>query len=73
MCTYFDVMVSGLFTVSNTTINLKALYERNEIEKLGQYQDRARETEHVSFEPQVFLATGGTGPRCIKTLKRMAA
>jgi len=33
---------------------------------------RVLETEKGSFEPLVFLTTGGTGPSCTKVLKRIA-
>ncbi len=51
---------------------LKALYERNEREKREKYEERVIETEKGSFEPLVFLTTGGTGPSCTKVLKRIA-
>ena len=70
--TFFDVRVSHPFAASNVTVSLKALYERNEKEKRDKYQERVLETEKGSFEPLVFLTTGGTGPSCTKVLKRLA-
>ena len=70
--TFFDVRVSHPFAASNVTVSLKALYERNESEKRALYEDRVLQVEKGSFQPLVFLTTGGTGPSCTKVLKRMA-
>ena len=42
-------------------------------EKRSLYQDRVLETEKGSFEPLVFLTTGGSGPSCTKVIKRVSA
>ena len=70
--TFFDVRVSHPFAVSNVTVSLKALYERNEAEKKALYENRVLQVEKGSFQPLVFLTTGGTGPCCTKVIKRMA-
>ncbi len=70
--TFYDVRVSHPYAISNVTISLKALYERNEKEKMDLYNERVLQTEKGSFEPLVFLTTGGTGPRCNKVIKRIA-
>ena len=70
--TFFDVRVSHPFAVSNVTVSLKALYERNETEKKALYEDRVLQVEKGSFQPLVFLTTGGTGPSCTKVMKRLA-
>ena len=70
--TFFDVRVSHPFAASNVTVSLKALYERNEAEKNTLYKDRVLQVEKGSFQPLVFLTTGGTGPSCTKVIKRMA-
>ena len=62
--TFYDVRVSHPYAMSNVTVSLKALYERNEKEKRDLYGERVLQTEKGSFEPLVFLTTGGTGPRC---------
>ncbi len=69
---FFDVRVTHPYAASNVTVTLKALYERNEREKREKYQARVTETEKGSFEPLVFLTTGGTGPSCTKVIKRVA-
>ena len=66
-------MVSHPYAASNVTVSLPALYARNEKEKRSLYQDRVLETEKGSFEPLVFLTTGGSGPSCTKVIKRVAA
>ena len=58
--------------MSNVTVSLKALYERNESEKKALYEDRVLQVEKGSFQPLVFLTTGGTGPSCTKVMKRLA-
>jgi hypothetical protein len=70
--TFFDVRVSHPYAASNVTVSLKALYAWNEKEKQDKYQERVLESEKGSFEPLVFLTTGGTGPSCTKVLKRIA-
>ncbi len=70
--TFFDVRVSHPYAASNVTVSLKALYQRNEKEKRALYQERVLETEKGSFEPLVFLTTGGTGPSCTRVIKQIA-
>ena len=36
------------------------------------YEEWVREVEKGSFVPMVFLVTGGAGPACNRTLKRLA-
>ena len=36
------------------------------------YEDRVRQVEKGSFEPLVFLTTGGMGPRCTATVQKLA-
>ncbi len=67
-----DVRVSYPYAASNVTVSLKSLYDRNEKEKRNLYQQRVLETEKASFEPLVFLTTGGAGPACSKVIKRIA-
>ena len=64
--TFFDARVSHPYAASNVTVSLPALYARNEKEKRSLYQDRVLETEKGSFEPLVFLTTGGSGPSCTR-------
>ncbi len=70
---FFDVRVSHPFAPSNVTLSLPALYERNEKEKNNFYQERVLECEKGSFVPLVFLTTGGMGPACTTTIKRIAS
>ncbi len=70
--TFYDVRVSHPYAMSNVTVSLKALYDRNEKEKRDLYEERVVQTEKGSFEPLVFLTTGGTGPRCSNVIKRIA-
>ena len=53
-------------------MDLDPPHDRNEKEKRNLYQQRVLETEKASFEPLVFLTTGGTGPACSKVIKRVA-
>ena len=70
---YFDVRVSQPFAASNVTLSFPALYERNEKEKNNLYRDRVLESEKGSFVPLIFLTTGGMGPSCTRTVKRLAS
>ena len=36
------------------------------------YKDRVLESEKGSFVPLIFLTTGGMGPACTSTIKRIA-
>ena len=51
---------------------LDGLYKKHELEKTNLYGDRVRQVEKASFEPLVFLTTGGMGPRCTATVKKLA-
>ena len=64
--------MSHPFAASNVTVSLKSLYQRNEDEKKALYEERVLQVEKGSFQPLVFLTTGGTGPSCSKVIKRMA-
>ena len=54
-------------------MSFPALYEKNEKEKNNLYRDRVLESEKGSFVPLIFLTTGGMGPSCTKTVKRIAS
>ncbi len=71
-CSYFDVRVSHPFAPSNVTLSLPALYAKNEKEKNELYKARVQECEKGSFVPLIFLTTGGMGPACTTTIKRVA-
>ena len=42
------------------------------MEKINFYSERVREVEKGSFEPLVFLTTGGMGPRCTEVVRKLA-
>ena len=69
---FYDVRGSHPHCASNVTLSLSELYEKNEKEKLVKYEERVRECEKGTFTPLVFLTTGGMGPKCTKTVKRIA-
>ena len=69
---FYDVRVSHPHCASNVTLSLSELYEKNEKEKDLKYKERVQECEKGSFTPLVFLTTGGMGPKCTKTMKRIA-
>ena len=60
------------YCASNVVLSLPSLYEKNEKEKMLKYDERVRECEKGSFVPLVFLTTGGMGPACTKTIKRIS-
>ena len=70
--TFFDVRVAHAFAASNVILPLNRLYRKHEQEKIALYSDRVRQVEKGSFEPLVFLTTGGMGPRCTATVQRIA-
>ena len=70
--TFFDVRVAHPFAASNVTLSLDALYKKHEMEKINLYNERVRQVEKASFEPLVFLTTGGMGPRCTATIQKLA-
>ena len=70
--TLFDVRVAHPFAASNVVLPLDGLYKKHEQEKCNLYRDRVREVEKASFEPLVFLTTGGMGPQCTSTVKKLA-
>ena len=51
---------------------MDGLYKKHEQEKINFYGDRVREVEKASFEPLVFLTTGGMGPRCTAIVQKIA-
>ena len=70
--TFFDVRVAHAFAASNVVLLLDRLYRKHEQEKFALYGERVRQVEKGSFEPLVFLTTGGMGPRCTATVHKIA-
>ena len=70
--TLFDVRVAHPFAASNVVLPLNGLYKKHEQEKINLYGDRVCQVEKGSFEPLVFLTTGGMGPRCTATVQKLA-
>ena len=70
--TFFDVRVCHPFAASNVVTSLEDLYKQNKQEKCALYEERVREVEKGSFVPLVFLTSGGAGPACTETIKRLA-
>ena len=53
-------------------MDLKVLTTKNEKEKMKAYGDRVLQVEKGSFVPLDYTTTGGMGPFCEKTHKRIA-
>ena len=70
--TYFDVRISNPNAPSYKALSLAEVYKRNEKEKMRAYSDRILQIEKGSFVPLVFTTTGGMGPQCVRTHKRIA-
>ena len=70
--TFFDVRVAHPFAASNVVLPLDGLYKKHEQEKINFYGERVREVEKASFEPLVFLTSGGMGPRCTAVIQKIA-
>ena len=58
--------------LSYRSLTLTAVYSKNEKEKMKAYGDRVLQVEKGSFVPLVYTTTGGKGPLCEKTHKRIA-
>ena len=57
---------------SNRSLNIAAVYEKNEKEKMRAYNDRILQVEKASFVPLVYTTSGGMSPQCQKTHTRIA-
>ena len=69
---FYDVRVTHPFAATNVTLPLDKLYKKHEMEKVNFYGERVREVEKGTFEPLVFLTTGGMGPRCTAVIQKLA-
>ena len=70
--TYFDVRISNPNSPSNKKLKLCDVYKKNEKEKMRHYNDRILQVEKASFVPLIYTTTGGMGPQCERTHKRIA-
>lgn len=70
--TFFDVRISNPNAPSNRSLTLAGVYTKNEKEKMKAYGDRILQIEKGSFVPLVYTTTGGMGPQCERTHKRIA-
>ena len=68
----FDVRVFHPNAPSAQTTPLASQYKKHERSKRRQYEQRVREIEGASFVPLVFSTSGGMGPACSTTFKRLA-
>ena len=69
---FFDIRVFDLSAQRYRNLELTKCYERNEIEKKRQYNERVLEVEHGSFTPLVFSSNGGMGRQCSTFFKRLS-
>ena len=70
--TYFDVRISNPNAPSYKALNLTEVYKKNEKVKMRAYSDRILQVEKGSFVPLIYTTTGGMGPQCARTHKRIA-
>ena len=68
-----DVRVFNPLAASNSNMDIAKCYRKHENEKKRTYKERIRETEHSSFTPLVFAATGGMGRQATVFYQRLAA
>ena len=61
---YLDMRVFNPLVASNSNTDIAKWYCKHENEKRT-YKQRIQETEHSSFTPLVFAATGGMGRQAI--------
>ena len=70
--TFFDVRISNPNAPSYKSPSLADVYKKNENEKMRSYGDRILQVEKGSFVPLVYTTTGGMGPQCSRTHRRIA-
>ena len=70
--TFFDVRISNPNAPSYRSLSLADVYKKNENEKMRSYGDRILQVEKGSFVPLVYTTTGGMGPQCSRTHRRIA-
>ncbi len=70
--TFFDVRITNPNAPSHKELSLADVYKKNEREKMKAYNDRILQVEKGSFVPLVYTTTGGMGPQCVRTHKRIA-
>ena len=68
----FDVRVFHPNAPSAIQAPLVSQYTKHERSKRREYEQRVRDIEGASFVPLVFSTTGGMGPACSITFKRLA-
>ena len=64
-------MTSNPNAPSNRSLNIAAVYEKNEKEKKGAYNNKVLQIEKVSFVLLVYTS-GGMSPQCVKSHKTIA-
>jgi len=69
---FFDVRVFNPLAKRYATQDPTRSYVVNENDRKREYNERVLQTEHGSFTPLVFAATGGTGRECLKFIKRLS-
>ena len=72
-CALFDVLVFNPFAQSHLSTPLAQCYQKQEMEKKRNYEERVREVEHGSFSPLVFTTAGGMGATATVVYKRLAS
>ena len=72
---FFDVRVFNPFVQSycNPSLAITMFYQQHELEKKRRYEERVKETEHISFSPLVFSTLRGMGTTATKGYKRIAS
>ena len=70
--TYFDVRISNPNAPSYRALNLTEVFKKNDKEKMSAYSDRILQVEKGSFVRLILTTTGGMGPQCARTHKRIA-
>ena len=71
--TLIDVRIFNPHAPSNRGNQLSSIYRRHKNIKKRAYQQRIQETEHASFTPLIFSATGGMAREATAFYKRLAS
>ena len=69
---FFDVRVTNTNSISQQRISSEKVYEKHEMEKKRQYNDRIMNIEHGTFTPLIFSTHGGAGPEAQRLHKHLA-
>lgn len=69
---FLDIRVFNLHAQRYSGLEMKRCFQKNEVEKKRQYNERVLQVENGTFTPLVFATNGAMGPECQAFYKRLA-